>query len=454
MKIVSGRVKKESTLRSFLTALHDHAYAETLAIVFIYLGIGYLIDPYDVCLVDGQVSYILILLAIVTLFHGFESGMITTAIIAFALWYFYPSFQYVEFLVTLMMTLIFSQFHYYWSKKIKVATLDSDYRGTKLDELSKAFYTLKISHDQLEKNYIIKPMSIRNSIEQILNNNNEIDQDDDIRDKSEQYHQRFLHLLEKSFNVQGAVIIYEKEGISNQTFSEITTDVVRGTGVEHSSLKEDFSDYLVDKVVNHKKPIFISDKNGEPSNREDKNSKYVAVIPALELNKVVGLLLIEKMPFMAFNKENLTAISILLEYFFSEVRKKNVLHYLDEISVVKDQDFRFEYTRLKYLYTQYGVGSVVLVLRIDNELQATRIYEKIIKMLRSLDMVTMIPKNGLYYITLLFPLHDNAAAVGYLNRLQNSLDEAKDKKFNYMTFDFSKTKLFNKYIEEDYSHES
>ena len=453
MKVVNNRVGERSKFTTLLKKLHDYAYVESLIIILIYLTAGYVIDPDDICLINGEVSYILILLAVVTLFHGFESGMLTTGVLALALWYFYPSFEYVEFLVALMMTLIFSEFHYYWTKKIKLAKLDADYRGTKLDELSKSFYSLKISHDQLEKNYVIKPMSIRNSIEQIVDNNKEIDEDRNILDKSKRYHSGFLHLLEKSFNVHGAIIIYEKEGVEDKIFSENTTNIVMGGGVEDISKEECFKDYLADKAINRKKPIFISDKDGEPAHKEDKNSNYIAAIPALEQNRVVGVLLIEKMSFMDFNRENLTSLSILLEYFFAEVRKKNVLYYLDEISIIEDQNFRFEYTRLKYLDDQYGVSSIVLVLRIDNELQATRIYEKIIKMLRSLDMVTLVKNNNLYYIVLLFPLHDNAAAMGFLNRLVRTLDEEKDKKFNYMTFDFSKTKLFNKYITEDYSNE-
>ncbi len=92
----------------------------------------------------------------------------------------------------------------------------------------------------------------------------------------------------------------------------------------------------------------------------------------------------------------------------------------------------------------------MLVLRITSELNAVRIYEKVLKMLRSLDMVAMVEENNLYYITLMFPLHDKAAALGYFNRLLGSLDD-KDKSFDYMTFNLSQTKLLNKYLREDYS---
>ncbi len=450
MKVKSNRVQERSKLESILKVVHDYAYAETLIIVSLYLFIGYLIDSTDVCIINGQVSYILILLAIITLFHGFENGMIAVAIISFSMWFFYDTFQYVEFLSTLMMSMIFSEFHYYWTKKIKEAEVDSNYRGAKLEELSKAFYALKISHDQLEKNYIIKPMSIRNSIEHIITKHREIYDNEEIKDKSHEYYVNFLGLLEKSFNVHSAIIIHLKDDMNDELLTEETANVVLGTDVLKVDTKDIFKDYLVDKAIGRKTAIYISDKTGEPAISVDRNSEYLAAIPAIQENKVVAVLIVRRMPFMAFNRENLTSISILLEYFLIEIRNKNLLNSSDEIAIIPDEQFRFEYARLKHVYNKYKVNSIILVLRIDNELQATRIYEKIVKMLRSLDMAAIVNQDNLYYITLMFPLHDKSAALGYLNRLLNFLDEEKDREFNHMTFGLDKTDLFNKYLREDY----
>jgi len=451
MKVQSNRVKERSVLETFLKFLHAYAYAETFIIVTLYLGIGYLIDPTDICMLDGQISYVLILLAIITLFHGFENGVLTLGIIAIAMWAFYPVFEYIEFLIALMMTMIFSEFHYYWTQKIKTAEIQAEYRGTKLDELSKAFYSLKISHDQLEKNYVIKPMSIRNSIEYIINERKSVDEDSSIDEKDREYYSRFLTLLEKSFNVNSAMIIYKKESDEDDNYITLeNAEVAYGALCEKVVLKELLEDYLVDKAISRKTSIYISDKQGEPTVIADNNSNFLAAVPSLDGKKISSVLVIEKMPFMAFNRENLTSIAILLEYFSIEISKRNLLEKQNELSIVPDEKFQYEFERMKYLYRKFSVNSIILVLRIDNELQATRIYEKVQKMLRSLDMVTMVENNKLYYITLLFPLHDKAAALGYLNRLLVTLDEAKDREFNYMTFDLSKTKLLNKYYREDY----
>ncbi len=449
MKAQLNRIQERTTIEKILQFIHDYAYIETLIIVSIYLFIGYVVNPEDICMLDGSVSYILILLSVITLFHGFENGILAVGIIALVMWFFYPTFQYVEFLSTLMMTMIFSEFHYYWTKKIKDAEIDSEYKGAKLDELSKAFYSLKISHDQLEKNYIIKPMSIRNSIEYIISKHKEIDENDEIEDKNKGYYINFLKLLEKSFNVHGATIVYKKDNLDKGVLNQKDAGMVLSSNARDLGLANTFKDYLMDKAVTRKTAIYISDTTGEPSAMIDNNSEYIAAIPAIHENHVVCVLLISKMPFMAFNRENLTSISILLEYFSIEIRNKNVLSTSTELDIIDNEEFRFEYIRLKHLYDKYDVDTVILVLRIDNELQATRVYELNEKMLRSLDMVTMIEQNGYYYINLLFPLHDKAAALGYLNRLLGTLED-KDKEFDYMTFNFSQTDLLNKYLREDY----
>jgi len=450
MKKKALRVKERTVLESFLKFLHAYAYVETLIIVGIYLVIGFLIDPNDICILGNEISYILILLAIITLFHGFENGVLTLGILAVAMWWFYPTFQYTEFLIALLMTMIFAEFHYYWTQKIKDVQIDADYRGEKLDELSKAFYSLKISHDQLEKNYVIKPMSIRNSIEYIVEKNEIVDDECENLDKRKEYYKNFLELLEKSFSVNSAVIIYSKEEHLEEYVKFKNSGLVLSSTTPAMDLEKLFSDYLVDKAIGRATAIFISDIAGEPTVNADNNSEFIAAIPALYKGKVIAVLAIRKMPFMAFNREMLTSISILLDYFSVEINKKNVLNCSNEIEVIKNNLFCFEYHRLKGLYEKYNVNSIVLVLRIKSELQSVRIYEKIEKMLRSLDMVTMIEENEIYYITLLFPLHDNSAALGYLNRLINFLDEEKDKNFSHMTFDLSQTKLLNKYLKEDY----
>jgi hypothetical protein len=87
-------------------------------------------------------------------------------------------------------------------------------------------------------------------------------------------------------------------------------------------------------------------------------------------------------------------------------------------------------------------------MKVDDELQAIRLHDQVKKILRSLDMAAFLEDDGVFFIPILFPLHDKAAALGFLNRFIGMLDE-NDKRFLYMTFDLSRLDLFEKYIKGD-----
>ena len=450
MQANNKRKSELSKYNYFMQYLEQYAYVETFVILGLFLLIGYIINPDDICFLHQSVPYLIILLAIITLFHGFESGFLAMGILAFAMWYFYAQFPYVDFLIHLLMVMIFSEFHHYWTKKIRELKIDNEYKETKLDELSKAFYSLKISHDQLEKNYVLKPMSIRNAIEEILTQNKTL-HFDDTDEKNGHYYQNFLTLLEKSFHVDSGFIVYKLRQHENEFLAEKNSAVLYSSLSDSYEKNEIFGDYLFDKAVNYKQPIYISDELGEPNAKVNEDSKFIAAIPSIYNGKVIAVLVIEKMPFMAFNRENLTSIAILLEYMSISIFQRNLLIESKKMSIITDKPFRYELIRLEYLYQKHKVDSTLMAIKFTNELQTVKIFEKIEKMLRSLDMLTVLKENNFYFIVLLFPINDKSAALGFINRLVSTIDNEKDKHFEYMTFSIAKSKLLQKYIMDDYS---
>jgi len=448
MQIPKKRKKELSKYKIFLTFVQKYAYIETILILGIFFLLGYFISPNDVCLLDQKVPCLIVILALITLFHGFQSGFISMSMTAFVMWYFYAKFPYVDFLVHLLMVMVFSEFHYYWTKKIRELKLDDEYKAQKLNELSKAFYSLKISHDQLEKNYVVKPMSVRSAIEEILEHST-ISHIKNIDKKNKYYYQNFLTLLEKSFHVESAFIAYKLHNHDNDFLSEKNSAVLYSSVCEKYSKNEIFNDYLVDKAINYKQPIYISDELGNPDIKINENSKFLSATPSIYTDSILAILVIDRMPFMSFNRENLTSIAILLEYMSIRIFQNNLLHNTDMVSIIENKEFRYEFLRLYHIYTKYKVGSTLMVLKLTDELQTIRVSEKIENMLRSLDIVTTIEKKNFYFIVLLFPLNDKSSALGFLNRLISNIEHEKDKQFEYMTFSIQKIELFNKYITED-----
>ncbi|MEO1938404.1 MAG: PelD GGDEF domain-containing protein [Sulfurimonas sp.] len=426
--------------------IRKYSYIETLLLITIFLISGYFFSPDDICLTQKDVPYLLILLSIVTLFHGFESGMLALGVIALVMWFFYESFPYVHFLVNLLMVMIFSEFHYFWTKQIKELKTSNEYTTTKLNELANAFYSLKISHDQLEKNYVLKPMSIRSAIEEILHH------DTQKRSNETFYFNDFLALLEKSFHLQGGFIIYAKNNTQEEYLSAENSEICYSATSETYEKEEIFNEYLIDKAINYKQAVYVSDDEGNPTiKKELQESKFLAAIPVIYNKKILALLVIEKMPFMAFNRENLISLAILFEYLLITALKEKLLHESKELLFIKEREFRYEYIRTALLHKKYNINSTLMVFKIKNEIQSIKIFEKAQHMLRSLDILTQYKSDkGLYFILFLFPLNDKAAAIGFLNRLLSTLEDERDTKFEHMLFRINEEALLKKYIEDKY----
>jgi len=439
----NGRIKDTIKKSKLFQLLKKHTYLETFFLLGIFLLAGYLFEPHDICLTEKNIPYLLILLSIITLFHGFESGMLALGIIAIVMWITYPVFPYVPFLINLLMVMIFSEFHYYWTKQIKELKTQSNYTTTKLNELANAFYSLKISHDQLEKNHVLKPMSIRSAIEEILKNKAE------TKTTQEEYFIEFLALLEKSFHLQGGFVIYAKEKENLEYLSEHNSEICYSATSERYTKAEIFQEYLVDKSINYKQVVYVSDDEGNPALRKDvEDSKFLATIPIIYENKMLAILVIEKMPFMAFNRENLISLSILFEYLLISGLKQEILRKSTQLRFIQDKHFRYEYIRTALLEKKYKTHSTLMVLKTKNEIQSIKVFEKAQKMLRSLDLLTSYQEKNLHFILFLFPLNDKAAAIGFLNRLLNSFEDENDKNFEHMFFDIHNGELMEKYILE------
>jgi len=436
------RTEDTLNINRLLQFLQKYAYLETLFLVAVFLTVGYLFSADDICFTQESVPYLLILLSIITLFHGFESGMLALGIIAIAMWLFYDSFPYVSFLVNLLMVMIYSEFHYYWTKQIKELRTNNDYKTVKLNELANAFYSLKISHDQLEKNYVLKPMSIRSAIEEILEKraNKDVSQ--------EEYFQDFLALLEKSFHMHGGFIIYPDELNNDQYLTEENANICYSATSERYLPNEIFQAYLVDKAINYKQAVYISDDEGNPAIRKDiDESQFLAAIPIVYDHKMLAVLVIEKMPFISFNRENLISLSILFEYLLISVLKQELLQESNALSFIEDKEFRYEYLRSTQLQKKYKTHSTVMVFKIEDEIQSLTILKRSQSMLRSLDLLSYYKSNNIYFILFLFPLNDESAALGFLNRLKNALKE-KEKEFDYMTFNVEQEELIKKYLSQ------
>jgi len=397
------------------------AFFETTLIAALFCILSHYFHTSDPCFVHTPLPIPLIVLAIVSLYYGYGGGLPFLVYMGLGMWVFYREFPLDLFLVDSVLMLLLCEFHAYWFRTLRSKSATEDYLRAKFDELSNTFYMLKISHDQLEKNYVVKPMSLRNAIAEIQAQ---------YRENPQRSFEFFLTLLKNNFSVTSAIVVWKKKG---------KFETVAG----QEDMIFSMNDPLVEEAIDRKEPIFIPEST-------DLETDYIAVIPALVNDEVTGFLCIKEMPFMSFNKDNLVSLAILLDYFAFEVHRREVLLKSSFSFTYGSDRFRFELQRLETIEKQFGLSSAIIVFHCEEEIKRLVLEQEIEKNLRSLDIFEVIEKPSSERINiLLFPFSDKAVVEGYVERLRSILQQKKIDICPHSVFTMKNLDLLQTYLTED-----
>lgn len=379
--------------------------------------IGYIFNPLDPLLLRNDITYLVSFSAIVTLFFGMVSGLIILGVFILLAFWIYPEFAYEPFLKLLVLTLIFGEFHHYWNRNIHHHKSQHEIFARRLRQLGRAFYALKVSHDQLELNYVVKPVSLRQSIQTLLT----------AFQEEQAPFQRLLILFEKSFNISCATIALCAEGAF----------VLKAASADAIPIQND--DPLLKRAVEENRPVYIAET-------PHVKSPYLAVIPACEeADGDRGILLIEQMPFLAFTEDNLIAISFVFDYFFETLRRQQILENTDRFPQFHEE-FRFEAIRMMDVYERYGVDSALILFKTGSALAHHQIRELAIRNLRDLDIFDSFAQGETYFSVTLAPLTAPTSAASAQKRLLDALETDFRPKVHSSIFSFETISLFETYL--------
>ena len=393
---------------------------ESLALGAFYLGVMFYFHPDDPCFVHDHTAITIFVIAVVTLFYGYGGGIPFILLLALFMKLYYHPFPTESFLIDLVFMLLFSEFHHFWTRTHREKEIKADYYEKKFNELATAFYALKVSHDQLERNYVIKPMSLRNAMAEILKKSD--------ASESESF-TAFLTLLEKNFNIHSGLVAWGE------------TDGGFVTMAETEGVELDRQDPLLLQALQRQEPVYISE-------HIEKKSRYVAVLPAIVNGDVKGLICIAEMPFMSFNKDNLVSISVLFDYFALERLRNSTMLKCKLDFPYGTINFRYEIFRLETLVKEYGVNSTLVLLHCLDDAQRIVLDQTIRENLRSLEHFEILrtSKKG-EVLAILFPFAGHSTVEGFLERIKEILQKKETELCAYTFFTMKEIPQVIKYLE-------
>jgi hypothetical protein len=388
---------------------------EVIIITLIIFWGGYYIDAKDPLLLHYSFSFLILWLAIVTLFYGLTMGLIMWILFGiFASLVYMGDTVFISVLLeNLFFVFFFGLFFSNLQSEIDKQTIKANYLQLKLKELTSAFFTLKISHDKLESIYITQPASFRFVIADILESGE--------HNTPELSAQNTLRVLKKFFAVNSAMIMRVKKRTLTYTLSSIGN-------IDETP---DKNDPMIEEALTYRKAVYLKDL-------EDKEkSAYIYVVPFLDKRgDIVSILIIKDIPFMFYHEDTLLKIHVVFDYIWTEYKKRASL---DEIRLKEKEaialdnrnherqdivDFKLEVARLNNILDGFNIDSRIYSLYTTNKNLNREINDYLSQhnLLEVLDQHIAIQCKEKYIHFILFPFVSASGAYHKNLELDNGVD--------------------------------
>ncbi|WP_461828702.1 PelD GGDEF domain-containing protein [Aquifex sp.] len=336
---------------------------------------------------------------VLALYYGLPSSLLFLLIITILSYFLYPSLPYKELLWHLLVFLVASEFHYYWQKRVREVELEKEYLEEQISLLRKELFLLKLSHDQLELNYVLKPYSLRRILEELKERLLKTEDEKSLMDF-------FLKILLQNFQVYKAVVFRYRNG-NLETLALLGNEEPKTDDILlKKSLEEESSVYLTPKVLEHIQDHLIH---------------YVAVIRE-EVEGEVYLLAISDILFVNLNEEVLNYIYIILSYITEDLvfaRKLRRVYANQHIPC--NFNFIKELYKMAELYKKLGIESSLVFFSFE-KLPETYPYD-LENTIRKLDMLCILHERKL--VIFLLPFTSILGAKSFSERIQKQFPALK-----------------------------
>ncbi|MEN3184686.1 MAG: hypothetical protein ABDK93_06805, partial [Atribacterota bacterium] len=143
------------------------AVIEVLGLVAAFSILGYAFYPQDPLLFHWPFPPAFLLVIVIALYWGVLAGLLAVFLLLLASQLLYGGVFVEKFLWCFIVAVVSGEFRFYWQRRMNEAEARVQYYKERLDSLKKHFAFLKLSHDQLENNYVLRPYSLRRALEEL-----------------------------------------------------------------------------------------------------------------------------------------------------------------------------------------------------------------------------------------------------------------------------------------------
>lgn len=389
---------------------------ETVVLVLAALILSHWISPEDPFGVNAQFPWLWLVPAILAMRYGSALGVVTVATML-AGWYVLSlqqspdaaeaaqAFPQSYFLGGLVLTLLCGQFAEVWNVRSRRLRAINAYLDERLTMLTKNHFLLRLSHERLEQDLLSKPLTLRESLDRMRALTINQMMLDPARIPAPD---AFLHILAQSCQVEIAAL--HGSDASGKVMAQPLAEVGHASGFVAD-------DPLVKYALEQRKLGHVQSESINQALRSQ--SRYLVCAPLENFEgKLFGLLLVEKLPFVALNEDTLQLMAVLIDYYADGIEvgatSRGILQQLSQCP----PELAVDLVRLHHLKLNTGIDSSLVALVFGDDDLSREVFEQIRRLKRAADVVWSYQARGRNVLMTLLPLAGAAAVDGYLMRIE------------------------------------
>lgn len=365
--------------------------------------------PQDPFYIDHVFAWPVLAPLLVGLRYGFFMALMSCLSILAAMGMYWRSeqlgmgaFPWVWAAGVLAVGLLAGEFRDYWGRKLEKLEAANSYGLQRLEEFTRSFYLLKVSHDRLEQRLAGSSGSLREALRRLYN---EISHSPS-GGLDQQNADGMLQLLIRYGQLQVAAIYAVDSGKLQPTPLATTGD--------YKALKE--NDPLISHALEEQTLVSVQTEFRDHLKRLD--TDLLAAVPFLDSSgNMIALCAIQAMPFFSFQDRILRLIAILSGHMADLVQQRSV------VGSQGDPDWQ----NLQYQMRRAGLDAEHFDLRASMIAFhcpvgfAGVLEDRVLRLRRGLDVIATVSHGTGVLTVLLMPLTDELGQSGYLQRLEDDI---------------------------------
>jgi hypothetical protein len=305
-------------------------------------------------------------------------------------------------------TLLSAEFSSAWQNRLRYLEQINEYGEERLKELTRKYFLLHLSHDRLYENLISKPATLSDSLLRLRKLMADESRPGIAATAALPGLQAMLSLLTQTCQLTSAAVYrVEDERVLPAVLAQVGNI---------SPLKAD--DPLIVHAFEHDCAAHINLKELEGANP----SAYLVAIPLRRLSgEWVAMLLVERMPFMAFVHENLQILLALVSYYADGLvaaRDSLEVHKVYPDCPLDFIDVLARLTRMRNIVT---IDSALVLMRFPATDTGRDVMAEIRRTQRTLDIEWCYERDDQLYRLVLMPLTGSSAVRGFFARMQTQI---------------------------------